>query len=81
MERSYKILVEYSRPKTDGTRRVATLYVCSTAVDLALLLQTLDASPTVAGLKVFTTITVPPLVSLNELTKSDLGLIDLEKMK
>jgi hypothetical protein len=79
--RSYKITVDYTVLNEQNAKTTSALHLAATAADLAVLLQALDASPTVAGFSVYSTVTVPNLQSLGKLTAGDLGMMDLKKLK
>lgn len=78
MEKHYVILVEFVGP-LDGRRPLTqTLDVHSAGAEFSVLLHALNASPDIGSLRVCNKTKAG---HLNIMTKDDLGLPDLEKIK
>lgn len=80
-DKSYKIQVNFKDTNGAGTARGVSLYTCANSANLAKLLGILDESREVSSIQVVNTVTVPTLKELAPLTKDDLGLCELKKLK
>jgi hypothetical protein len=79
--RSYKIVVEYSSLNKLNAKTASTLHLTATTADLAVLLHTLNESPSVSTMRVYNTVVIPCLHTQGKLTAGDLGLDGLKKLK
>ena len=82
MTHSYMISVKLQPDQWSGSAVTQELYVQSNTPNLGVLLRTLDASPTVVGIRVFRTITIPPLTRLQQMKREDMEIQekDMEKV-
>lgn len=78
--RSYRIVAVYHTLNEQGSKTVTPMNVCLSMPDLAVLLHTLDASPAVASISVFSMPTLLSTNNLSKLTGDDIGITDLEKL-
>jgi hypothetical protein len=64
-----------------GSAVTQNLYTSANMPDLGVLLRVLDASPTVTGITVHRTITVPDLTKLCQMTREELNIQEKDLVK
>jgi hypothetical protein len=64
-----------------GSAVTQNLYTSANMPDLGVLLRVLDASPTVTGITVYRTITVPELTKLRQMTREELNIQEKDLVK
>jgi len=78
---SYMVSVRLQENSWSGNAVTQDLYTSANMPDLGVLLRMLDASPTVTGINVYRTITVPDLTKLQKMTRADLNIQEKDLVK